>query len=47
MYNKQKCCINSYWHMPVSYDRKLHTYHHLIAAQQEPYKKAELLTKNV
>ena len=36
--------------LPVPYGSKLHippTNYHLLAAQQEPYKKAQLLTKNM
>ena len=49
-YKILKCYINAYWQIPVPYGSKLHippTNYHLLAAQQEPYKKAYPLTKNI
>ena len=42
-YKIKKYYINAYWQIPVPYGSKLHippTNYHLLAAQQEPYKKA-------
>lgn len=43
-------CVHGSWQIPVPYGRKLHiqpTNYHLIAAQQEPYKTAGPLMKNL
>ena len=45
----KKHYINA-WQIPVPYGSKLHTpptNYHLLAARQEPYKKAQLLIKNI
>ena len=45
-----KKCINAKWQIPVPYGSMLHippTNYDFLAAKQEPYQKASLLTKNI